>query len=98
MNPTEHNGSSSTETRAAASRLVVNAGQPAPAPKLGRWVLVLFVLLVAGVIAGLIPRLQHRKELDAESRDLAIPTVNVVSPVPGKATTALNLPAEVKPF
>jgi RND family efflux transporter MFP subunit len=67
-----------------------------PRPRLGRWALGIIVLAVAGLLLGLIPRWQHRRELAAETRELAIPVVNVVSAVPGKATADLTLPAEVK--
>ncbi len=54
------------------------------------------VLVVVGAIAGLVPRWQHRAALRAETRELAIQTVSVVSPVPGKAAAGLTLPAEAK--
>jgi RND family efflux transporter MFP subunit len=54
------------------------------------------LLVVIGVVAGLVPRWMHRKALRAETRELAIQSVSVVSPAPGKAATGLTLPAEVK--
>jgi len=54
------------------------------------------VLIVVGAVAGLVPRWLHRTALRAETRELAIQTVSVVSPVPGKAAAGLTLPAEVK--
>jgi RND family efflux transporter MFP subunit len=55
-------------------------------------------ILVLGLLAGLIPRLRHQQTLVKETREMAISTVNVVAPVPGKATSALNLSAEIRPI
>jgi membrane fusion protein (multidrug efflux system) len=54
------------------------------------------VLLAAWV--GLMPRGRQRAALQAQMRDLAVPTVVVVSPAPAKAPSGLLLPAEVKPW
>jgi membrane fusion protein, multidrug efflux system len=54
------------------------------------------VLVVVGVVAGVVPRWLHRTALRAETRELAIRTVSVVSPAPGKAAAGLTLPAEAK--
>jgi RND family efflux transporter MFP subunit len=54
------------------------------------------VLIVIGTLAGLIPRSLHRNALRAETKELAIQTVSVVSPVPGKTAAGLTLPAEAK--
>ncbi|MGC8988764.1 MAG: efflux RND transporter periplasmic adaptor subunit [Verrucomicrobiia bacterium] len=67
-------------------------------PKLSRAALVALMLIVAAVIAGLLPRLRHRSTLAIETRELAVPTVAVVSPMPGKPTPGLPLPAEIKPW
>jgi RND family efflux transporter MFP subunit len=56
------------------------------------------VLIVTGVAAGLIPRLRQQTELAAETRQLSIPTVTVVSPKPGQSRSGLPLPAEIKPW
>ena len=57
------------------------------------------VLIIIGAVAGLLPRWQHRAALRSETRELAIPSVGVVSPVPGQSTAGeLVLPAEVKPL
>ena len=55
-------------------------------------------LVVFGTFAGLVPRWQHRNGLRAVTRELAIQTVSVVSPAPGKAAAGLTLSAEVKPL
>ena len=54
------------------------------------------MLIVIGAAAGLIPRWLHRSALRAETRELAVRTVGVVSPAPGKNAAGLPLPAEVK--
>ncbi len=59
---------------------------------------VVAVLIVTGVAAGLIPRWRQHTELGAETRDLSVPTVSVVSPKPGQSGSGLPLPAEIKPW
>src|ERR1051326_3209423 len=57
------------------------------------------LLIVIGAVAGILPRWHHRTMLRAETRDLAIQTVAVVSPGPAAtAVEELVLPAEVKPL
>jgi RND family efflux transporter MFP subunit len=56
----------------------------------------LAVLIVIGVIAGLVPRWRHQTELGAETLELSIPTVTVVTPKPGESSSGLPLPAEIK--
>jgi RND family efflux transporter MFP subunit len=79
---------------------------PAPAPgdalakppKLGRIALAVVFFIIVAVIAGVVPRWRQRTALRAETRDLALPTVIVVTPVPAKSSPGLALPAEVKAF
>ena len=59
---------------------------------------VALLLIVAGTLAGLLPRWHHQLELRQETLELATPTVAVVSPAPGKAPPTLVLPAEVRPY
>ncbi|HWD19094.1 MAG TPA: efflux RND transporter periplasmic adaptor subunit [Verrucomicrobiae bacterium] len=66
--------------------------------RLGRWAVLVCVLFVIALVAGLIPRWRHEKELKRDTAELAVPTVNVVAAVPGKPQTGLTLPAEVRPF
>jgi RND family efflux transporter MFP subunit len=54
------------------------------------------LLIVIGAAIGVIPRLLHRNALRAETRALALQTVSVVSPTPGKNAAGLTLPAEAK--
>jgi RND family efflux transporter MFP subunit len=62
-------------------------------------VAVISVLLIAlGAFTSIIPRLRHQSEVGAETADLSIPTVAVVSPKPGQAGAGLSLPAEIKPW
>ena len=64
--------------------------------KLRNAAIVAGVLIVIGAVAGLVPRSLRRNALLAETRELAIQTVSVVSPTPGKTTAGLILPAEAK--
>src|SRR2546421_11703417 len=66
--------------------------------KLGLVAAILLALLALGVVGGLIPRWRQRTALRAETHELAISTVTVVSPAAGKAAEGLTLPAEVKSF
>ncbi len=59
---------------------------------------ILALLIIIGVVAGLVPRLRERAMLRAETKELSVPTVVVVSPKPGQSGSHLPLPAEVKPF
>jgi RND family efflux transporter MFP subunit len=61
-------------------------------------VAVVVVLIVTGVAAGLIPRFRQHAEVSAETRELSVPKVSVVSPKPGKPSSNLPLPAEIKPL
>jgi membrane fusion protein (multidrug efflux system) len=65
-------------------------------PRFGRWIVATLLIVLVGLIAGIVPRLHARHQLAAEMRDLAISTVNVVSPVKEQATSLLTLPAEIK--
>jgi RND family efflux transporter MFP subunit len=69
-----------------------------PGGKLGRWAIVVCVLFVVCLAGGLLPRWRHARELREDTAELAVPTVNVVTPVPGKRLAGLTLPAEVRPF
>ena len=60
-------------------------------------VAVLAVLIIIGGVAGLIPRFRQHRELNAETRQLSVSTVAIVSPKPGQSASGLPLPAEIKP-
>src|SRR5512140_1221879 len=55
------------------------------------------VMITIGVVSGLVPRLRQHTELRAETREISIPTVSVVSPKPGQPSSGMPLPAEIKP-
>lgn len=98
MNPPETketavNSSSPPRPPASTSDAAAGAGA-----KLRHAAIVAGLLVVVGAAAGLAPRWQHRKALAVATREMALPTVSVVSPAPGKAAAGLTLPAEVKAF
>src|SRR5438552_1847752 len=55
-------------------------------------------LLVIALVVGFIPQLRQRQIATADTNQLAIPTVAVVSPKVTTPGSGLNLPAEVKPW
>jgi RND family efflux transporter MFP subunit len=60
--------------------------------------LIAVVLIGTGVVVGLIPRWHRQNELKAETREISVPTVTVISPKPGKSMVQSELPAEIKPW
>ena len=60
------------------------------------WTLIFVVLLALAFVAGLVPRKRQRNALAAETHELAIPTVTLVTPQPAKAGAPLSLPAEIR--
>ena len=59
--------------------------------------IVVVLLIVIGVVVGVLPRRQRSQALEETTHELAVQTVSVVTPVPGKAAPGLFLPAEIKP-
>src|SRR5205823_4816556 len=55
-------------------------------------------LLVIALVVGFIPQLRQRQIATADTNQLAIPTVAVVSPTVTTPGSGLNLPAEVRPW
>lgn len=75
--------------------------KPAETPRrvpLGRITAVAVVLVALAAVAGMLPRWKDRKALEAETRELAVPTVLVTSPVAGKVSAPPSFAAEVKPL
>jgi membrane fusion protein, multidrug efflux system len=59
---------------------------------------VFVVLLTGALVLDFIPRWHQREVAMADTSQLAITTVSVVSPRPGDQETSLKLPAEVRPW
>src|SRR5437763_2231168 len=55
-------------------------------------------LLVVALVVGFIPQWRQRQTATADTNQLAIPTVGVVTPALTTPNSGLNLPAEVKPW
>jgi RND family efflux transporter MFP subunit len=55
-------------------------------------------LLLAAIIAGVLPRLSQRRQATADTQQLALQSVSVVSPSLAAPSDGLMLPAEVKPW
>ncbi len=55
-------------------------------------------LLLIALVGGFVPQLRQRQTAAADTKELAIPTVAVVSPTITTPNSGLNLPAEVKPW
>jgi len=56
------------------------------------------VLLVLALLGGFAPRLLKSKVAAADTAQLAVPTVSIVSPTVGSPPAGLMLPAEVRPW
>ena len=63
-----------------------------------RLVILGIALLALALVAGVVPRLSQRARATADTKQLAIATVSVVSPTTGAPPDGLMLPAEVKPW
>jgi len=71
---------------------------PAPAKRKYGTGLILLVLLLGALLIGFLPRWREHQTAVADMNQLAIPTVSVVSPGPGKSENGLVLPAEIQPW
>jgi RND family efflux transporter MFP subunit len=73
---------------------------PANAPSKRKRIagLILALLVTVGLTVGFLPRWRQRRVAVADSAQLVIPTVSVVSPAAEKAAEGLVLPAEIKPW
>ena len=55
-------------------------------------------MLLIALVGGFVPQVRQRQTAAADTKELAIPTVAVVSPTATTPHSGLNLPAEVKPW
>jgi RND family efflux transporter MFP subunit len=63
------------------------------------WIAILaFVIVVAIVISGILPRIHARAALDKDTAQMAIPTVSVVHPKRGAPAQEVVLPANVQAY
>jgi len=86
---------------AIPSRPENEGAQPGPKPSARRRALagaLAALIIVGGLILGFLPRWHQRSTAIADMNQLAIPTVSVVSPAPGKSGGGLLLPAEIRPW
>jgi len=70
---------------------------PAKPPRLRRLIVIVAVVLSVAFIVGVVPRLREGRQVAADTRDLAVPTVAVVTPAPAGATEPLVLSGELRP-
>lgn len=88
------------EPNAAQPVNAAASAQPRPLARFpfAKAAVVVGVLVLVGLIIGFVPRWHERKVSLADARELAVPTVSVVSPAPGQSADGLVLPAEIKPW
>src|SRR5256886_15267456 len=55
-------------------------------------------LFLIALVSGFVPQFRQRQIATVDTKELAIPTVAVVSPTVTTPNSGLNLPAEVKPW
>ena len=75
-----------------------SAPEKAKPVRLMRVLFVTIVIILIGLFAGFWPRLSARRALAQETKELAVTTVAVVSPAPGKSNLGVPLPAEVQAY
>lgn len=72
---------------------------PVPASRKHRFILMSGgAMLLIALVGGFVPQFRQRQTTAADTKELAIPTVAVVSPIATTPHSGLNLPAEVKPW
>jgi len=64
----------------------------------GIWTVVALLVVAGVVVAGVVPRIKARAALTTETRNLAIPTVNVIHPKLGAPKTEIILPGNIQAF
>jgi RND family efflux transporter MFP subunit len=78
---------------------VAQKTSPSGRPASRWWIAVLvFAVVVALVVSGILPRIQARNALAVETREMAIPTVTVVHPKPSAPSKEIVLPANVQAY
>src|SRR5438105_6860514 len=91
--------STTTHTESAGPSSDEHKADPVLARRRFRRILILGgVVVLIALVVGFIPQLRQRKTAAADTKQLAIPTVAVVSPISNTSGSGLNLPAEVKPW
>jgi membrane fusion protein (multidrug efflux system) len=91
--------STTTPTDSAGPRSDEHKADPVRARRRFRRILIVGgALLIIALVVGFIPQLRQRQTAAADTKELAIPTVAVVSPKVTTPGSGLNLPAEVKPW
>ncbi len=91
---TLHDGSGTPDPQPPRS---VSEPHPSKPPRVGRLIFFVVVLLVAGGVIGLLPRLRERRMIVSDTKELSQPNVAVVSPAPAAAGAPLVLSGELKP-
>ena len=87
------------EAESDQTKIPISPPADTPPPvKFFRVAVIAVLLIIVALIIGLLPRWRQRTALAAETSELAIPSVTVVLPTPGKAAGGLLLSAEVKPW
>jgi len=90
------------ETARSSEALVDAASNPAEAKKSPKRkaiaAVIIAFLIISGLVLGYLPRWRQRRTATADMSQLALPTVSVVSPTPGKPGSGLVLPAEIRPW
>ena len=69
-----------------------------PSSRLNRFAWMAGGVIVIALLAGFLPRLYVHRVLAKETSELAVPTVAVVSPEPGKSELGVPLPAELRAY
>jgi membrane fusion protein (multidrug efflux system) len=67
-------------------------------PRFRRILIVGGAVVLIALVVGFIPQLRERQTATADTKQLAISAVTVVSPTANKPGSGLNLPAEVRPW
>jgi RND family efflux transporter MFP subunit len=76
---------------------IVNKPSGSPMRRWGVAILV-FAVVAALVVSGILPRIHARNALAAETKEMAIPTVTVVHPKPSAPSKEIILPANVQAY